>query len=324
MAVKATRGKGTAMLNQPNAKKSLGKRISTEVKRHWQLYVMLILPVTYLIIFAYLPMGGAVIAFKDYSIRGGIWGSDWVGLKHFKNFFTTPDFKVLMRNTLALSLYSLVISFPMPILLALAINEMRGRHYKKVVQMVTYLPYFISTVVLVGIMQNIFSIRTGLVNNIITALGGTAVDFMGKPELFRSLYVWSGVWQGMGYSAVIYIAALASVDTSQVEAAIIDGAGRFARVWNVDIPAIMPTIVIQLILAVGSIMSLGFEKVYLMQNPVNMQFSEIISTFVYKRGLINFQYSYATAVGLFNSVCNLVLIVLANMFSKKVNETSLW
>ena len=324
MAVKATRVKGTVMLNQPNAKKSLGKRISTEVKRHWQLYVMLILPVTYLIIFAYLPMGGAVIAFKDYSIRGGIWGSDWVGLKHFKNFFTTPDFKVLMRNTLALRLYSLVISFPMPILLALAINEMRGRHYKKVVQMVTYLPYFISTVVLVGIMQNIFSVRTGLINNIITAFGGTAVDFMGKPEFFRSLYVWSGVWQGMGYSAVIYIAALASVDTSQVEAAIIDGAGRFARVWNVDIPAIMPTIVIQLILAVGSIMSLGFEKVYLMQNPVNMQFSEIISTFVYKRGLINFQYSYATAVGLFNSVCNLVLIVLANMFSKKVNETSLW
>ena len=324
MAVKATRVKGTVMLNQPNAKKSLGKRISTEVKRHWQLYVMLILPVTYLIIFAYLPMGGAVIAFKDYSIRGGIWGSEWVGLKHFKNFFTTPDFKNLMTNTLALSLYSLIISFPMPILLALAINEMRGRHYKKVVQMVTYLPYFISTVVLVGIMQNIFSVRTGLVNNIIMLFGGKAIDFMGKPGLFRSLYVWSGVWQGMGYSAVIYIAALASVDISQTEAAIIDGAGRFARVWNVDIPAIMPTIVIQLILAVGSIMSLGFEKVYLMQNPVNMQTSEIISTFVYKRGLINFQYSYATAVGLFNSVCNMVLIVLANMFSKRVNETSLW
>ena len=324
MAVRTTGEKGRVMKNQPNAKKSMGKRISVEVKRHWQLYLMLVLPVAYLIIFAYLPMGGAVIAFKDYSIRGGIWGSEWVGLKHFKNFFTTPDFKNLMTNTLALSLYSLIISFPMPILLALAINEMRGRHYKKMVQMVTYLPYFISTVVLVGIMQNIFSVRTGLVNNIITLFGGTAVDFMGKPELFRSLYVWSGVWQGMGYSAVIYIAALASVDISQTEAAIIDGAGRFARVWNVDIPAIMPTIVIQLILAVGSIMSLGFEKVYLMQNPVNMQSSEIISTFVYKRGLINFQYSYATAVGLFNSVCNLVLIVLANMFSKKVNETSLW
>ena len=324
MGVKTTREKGMVMNSRPNAKKSLGKRISVEVKRHWQLYLMLVLPVTYLLIFAYLPMGGAIIAFKDYSIRGGIWGSDWVGLKHFKNFFTTPDFRNLMRNTLILSLYSLIISFPMPILLALAINEMRGRHYKKMVQMVTYLPYFISTVVLVGIMQNIFSVRTGLVNNIITLLGGTAVDFMGKPELFRSLYVWSGVWQGMGYSAVIYIAALASVDISQTEAAIIDGAGRFARVWNVDIPAIMPTIVIQLILAVGSIMSLGFEKVYLMQNPVNMQSSEIISTFVYKRGLIDFQYSYATAVGLFNSVCNLVLIVLANMFSKKVNETSLW
>ena len=324
MAVRTTGEKGRVMKNQPNAKKSMGKRISVEVKRHWQLYLMLVLPVTYLIIFAYLPMGGAVIAFKDYSIRGGIWGSEWVGLKHFKNFFTTPDFKNLMTNTLALSLYSLIISFPMPILLALAINEMRGRHYKKVVQMVTYLPYFISTVVVVGIMQNIFSVRTGLVNNIIMLFGGKAVDFMGKPGLFRSLYVWSGVWQGMGYSAVIYIAALASVDISQTEAAIIDGAGRFARVWNVDIPAIMPTIVIQLILAVGSIMSLGFEKVYLMQNPVNMQTSEIISTFVYKRGLINFQYSYATAVGLFNSVCNMVLIVLANMFSKRVNETSLW
>lgn len=316
MAVRTTGEKGRVMKNQPNAKKSMGKRISVEVKRHWQLYLMLVLPVTYLIIFAYLPMGGAVIAFKDYSIRGGIWGSEWVGLKHFKNFFTTPDFKNLMTNTLALSLYSLIISFPMPILLALAINEMRGRHYKKVVQMVTYLPYFISTVVLVGIMQNIFSVRTGLVNNIIMLFGGKAIDFMGKPGLFRSLYVWSGVWQGMGYSAVIYIAALASVDISQTEAAIIDGAGRFARVWNVDIPAIMPTIVIQLILAVGSIMSLGFEKVYLMQNPVNMQTSEIISTFVYKRGLINFQYSYATAVGLFNSVCNMVLIVLANMFPK--------
>ena len=324
MAVRTTGEKGRVMKNQPNAKKSMGKRISVEVKRHWQLYLMLVLPVTYLIIFAYLPMGGAVIAFKDYSIRGGIWGSEWVGLKHFKNFFTIPDFKNLMTNTLALSLYSLIISFPMPILLALAINEMRGRHYKKVVQMVTYLPYFISTVVLVGIMQNIFSVRTGLVNNIIMLFGGKAIDFMGKPGLFRSLYVWSGVWQGMGYSAVIYIAALASVDISQTEAAIIDGAGRFARVWNVDIPAIMPTIVIQLILAVGSIMSLGFEKVYLMQNPVNMQTSEIISTFVYKRGLINFQYSYATAVGLFNSVCNMVLIVLANMFSKRVNETSLW
>lgn len=305
-------------------KHTLGQTITLDLKRHWQLYVMLLLPVAYLIIFAYVPMGGAVIAFKDYSIRKGVWGSDWVGLKHFKNFFTTPDFKTLLRNTLALSIYSLIISFPMPILLALAINELKGRHYKKLVQMVTYLPYFISTVVLVGIMQNIFSVRTGLVNNVITLLGGQATDFMGQPGLFRTLYVWSGVWQGMGYSAVIYIAALAGVDPSQTEAAIIDGAGRFERVWYVDIPTIMPTIVIQLILAIGNVMSVGFEKAYLMQNPVNMQYSEIISTFVYKRGLVNFQYSYATAVGLFNSVCNLVLILLANKICKKISDTSLW
>ena len=324
MAVRTTGEKGRVMKNQPNAKKSMGKRISVEVKRHWQLYLMLVLPVAYLIIFAYLPMGGAVIAFKDYSIRGGIWGSEWVGLKHFKNFFTTPDFKNLMTNTLALSLYSLIISFPMPILLALAINEMRGRHYKKVVQMVTYLPYFISTVVLVGIMQNIFSVRTGLVNNIIMLFGGKAVDFMGKPGLFRSLYVWSGVWQGMGYSAVIYIAALASVDISQTEAAIIDGAGRFARVWNVDIPAIMPTIVIQLILAVGSIMSLGFEKVYLMQTAPNLSTAEVISTYVYKIGLQGQQYSYASAIGLFNNIINFTILILVNQIAGKTTENSLW
>ena len=317
MAVRTTGEKGRVMKNQPNAKKSMGKRISVEVKGHWQLYLMLVLPVTYLIIFAYLPMGGAVIAFKDYSIRGGIWGSEWVGLKHFKNFFTTPDFKNLMTNTLALSLYSLIISFPMPILLALAINEMRGRHYKKVVQMVTYLPYFISTVVLVGIMQNIFSVRTGLVNNIIML-------FVGKPGLFRSLYVWSGVWQGMGYSAVIYIAALASVDISQTEAAIIDGAGRFARVWNVDIPAIMPTIVIQLILAVGSIMSLGFEKVYLMQTAPNLSTAEVISTYVYKIGLQGQQYSYASAIGLFNNIINFTILILVNQIAGKTTENSLW
>ena len=223
-----------------------------------------------------------------------------------------------------LSLYNLVITFPMPIILALAVNELKSKAYKKVVQMVTYMPYFISTVVLVGTMKNIFSPRTGLINNIIALFGGAQTDFMGNPDLFRTMYVWSGVWQGMGYSAVIYIAALANVDSSQVEASLMDGAGRFARVWHVDLPAIMPTIVIQLILAVGSVMSLGYEKVFLMQNPVNTEVSEVISTFVYKRGIAGFQYSYSAAVGLFNSVVNLVLIALANVFAKKVGETSLW
>ena len=303
---------------------SPGAFVANELKRHWQLYVMLILPLTYLIIFAYIPMGGVIIAFKDYSIRGGIWGSDWVGFEHFINFFKTPDFVKLLRNTLILSLYNLVITFPMPIILALAVNELKSKAYKKVVQMVTYMPYFISTVVLVGTMKNIFSPRTGLINNIIALFGGAQTDFMGNPDLFRTMYVWSGVWQGMGYSAVIYIAALANVDSSQVEASLMDGAGRFARVWHVDLPAIMPTIVIQLILAVGSVMSLGYEKVFLMQNPVNTEVSEVISTFVYKRGIAGFQYSYSAAVGLFNSVVNLVLIALANIFAKKVGETSLW
>lgn len=295
-----------------------------DFRKHWQLYVLLIPPLVYLVLFAYVPMAGTVIAFKDFSIRRGIWGSQWVGFRHFKNFFGTPDFARLLKNTLILSLYNLTVGFPMPIILALAVNELKSHYYKKFVQMVTYLPYFISTIVLVGIMQNIFSVRTGLVNNIISAFGGTPIDFMGQSGLFRSLFVWSGVWQGMGYSAVIYIAALAGVDMSQTEASIIDGAGRFARVWHVDIPAIMPTIVIQLILAFGSIMSIGFEKVILMQNPVNERISEIIPTFVYKRGLLNVQYSYATAVGLFNSVCNLVLISIANAMTKKLGEVSLW
>ena len=305
-------------------RKTLPGIIGDELKRHWQLYVMLLLPVIYLTIFCYVPMGGAVIAFKDFSIRKGIWGSNWVGLKNFISFFKTPDFKRLLTNTLILSVYSLVISFPMPIVLALAINEIRGRLFKKSVQMITYMPYFISVVVLVGIMANIFSVRTGFVNNVIGLLGGTRTDFMGIPALFRSMYVWSGVWQTMGYGAVIYIAALSSVDPSLTEAAICDGAGRIFCVLNVDIPTILPTIVIQLILAIGGIMSIGFEKVFLMQNPINTPISEIIATFVYKRGLTNFQYSYAAAVGLFNSVVNLILILGANAFARRVNDTSLW
>ncbi len=295
-----------------------------ELKKHWQLYLMLVLPLVYLVLFAYVPMLGNIIAFKDYSIRKGIWGSKWVGFKYFSDFFRTPDFKTLLINTLALSFYSILVSFPMPIILAVSVNSLKSRFFGKTVQMVTYLPYFISTIVLVGIMQNIFSVRTGLINNIIQVLGGTPIDFMGRPDLFRSMYVWSGVWQGMGYSAVIYIAALTGVDQSQIEASIIDGANRFQRVIHVDLPAIRSTIAIQLILAIGSIMSIGFEKVFLMQNPVNLQLSEIIATFVYKRGIINVRYSYATAVGLFNSVCNLVLITTANKITKKLSDTSLW
>ena len=298
--------------------------IAREFRKRWQLYLMLLLPVAYIIIFHYGPMAGATIAFKDFRIKRGVWGSPWVGMQHFKSFFSTPNFWLLLKNTLLLSLYSLAVTFPIPILLALAVNECAGRGYRKVVQMVTYMPYFISTVVLVGMMLNFFSLRTGFVNNIVTLLGGTATNYMGVPSLFRHMYVWSGVWQTAGYSAVIYIAALASVDSSLVEAAIIDGAGRMKRVWHIDIPTILPTIVILLILAVGNIMGIGFEKVYLMQNPINLDVSEIISTFVYKRGLTQFQYSYASAVGVFNSVINLILILIANAFATKVGQTRLW
>lgn len=295
-----------------------------DARKNWQLYLMLLLPVAYIIIFAYVPMGGATIAFKDFRIKKGVWGSPWVGMQYFVDFFTTPNFGMLLKNTLILSLYSLVVSFPFPILLALAINECSSKGYRKTVQMITYAPYFISTVVLVGIMNNFFSLRTGFINSVAKLIGAEQVNYLGISGLFRHMYVWSGVWQSAGYSAVIYIAALASVDYSLVEAAQIDGAGRLRRIWHIDIPTILPTIVIQLILAVGSIMGIGFEKVYLMQNPINMDVSEIIATFVYKRGMTQFQYSYATAVGLFNSVINLVLIVLANLFASKVGSTSLF
>ncbi len=300
------------------------KRKPFRFARQWQLYVLLILPVTYIIVFHYVPMAGNIIAFKDFSMRLGSWGSPWVGFKHFRTFLNTPDFALLLRNTLALSLYGLLAGFPVPILLALAIHEIQRRFYKRSVQLIVYIPYFISTVVVVGIMMNMFAMRTGLVNNLLTALGFSSINFMGELGMFRSFYVWSGVWQSAGYNAIVYLAALSAVDSEQVEAAVIDGVNRFQRVWHVDLPAIMPTIVILLILAIGNIMSVGFEKVFLMQNPMNLDHSEIISTFVYKKGLKNYQYSYSTAVGLFNSVINLILISAANFTCRRIGGTSLW
>ena len=285
---------------------------------------MLLLPLAYLIIFSYVPMANLVIAFQDYSVRRGVLGSEWVGLKHFEKIFSTPIFGQLLRNTLALSVYSFLAGFPMPILLALALNETRNKAFMKTIQSITYAPYFLSTVVVVSIMIQFFHTRTGLVNNVIQALGGTPRNFMGEAESFRHLYVWSGVWKSTGYSAVLFMASLASVDPSLHEAAILHGANRVQRVWHVDLPTILPTIVISMILSLGSLMSLGYEKAYLMQNDLNSAVSEILSTYVYKRGLQDIQYSYSTALGLFNSVCNLVLICMANFIARHVGETSLW
>ncbi len=303
-------------------KKKWGLR--EDIQKRWQLYLMLLLPVLYIAIFCYVPMGGIVIAFKNYSFRKGIMGSEWVGLKYFMQFFTNPDMARLLRNTLVISIYQLLASFPAPIILALALHIIGGNRFKKFMQSLTYAPYFISTVVLVGIVLQCLHLNIGVVNSILDFLGLARIDFMGRASYFRHIYVWSGVWQVTGYSAIIYIAALGNVDQSLVEASQIDGANRLQRIHIVELPALKPIITIQLILAIGSIMGVGFEKVYLMQNNLNLPVSEIISTYVFKRGLRDMQYSFATAVGLFNSVVNFILLFAANKLSQKFGETSLW
>ena len=297
-----------------------GKRI----KKHWQFYLLVLLPVAYLIIFKYVPMGGVLIAFKEYNVVQGIWDSPWVGLKYFEQFLESPYFWNYIRNTIVVSLYGLAVGFPAPILLALLLNEIRNGWFKKTVQMVTYAPYFISTVIMVSIVIVALSPNVGMVNNVLRLFGFEGIDFMGRPELFKSMYVWSDVWQFTGYGAIIYIAALAGVNPELYEAAKVDGATRFQKIWNIDLPSIFPVMVILLILNVGSMMSVGFEKMYLMQNPLNLESSEIISTYVYKVGLLNANFSFSTAIGLFNSVINLFLIVTVNAIARRLSESSLW
>jgi putative aldouronate transport system permease protein len=268
-------------------------------------------------------MYGLQIAFKDYNMRLGYWASKWAGLKHFKLFMTSFYFPRLMINTIGVSLYSIVAGFFPPIILAVFLNECRLTAMKKTVQMITYAPHFLSTVVVVSILQQVLS-YSGLLNSAITFFGGDAVDFLGKAPLFKSLYVWSGIWQGTGYSAIIYLAALAGINPELHEVAQIDGANIWQRIWHVDIPGILPTAVMLLILSTAGILNVGFEKVYLMQNPLNMSASDVISTYTYRVGLVNMNYSFATAVGLFQSVVSFAFMIAVNRISKKVTETSLW
>jgi ABC-type polysaccharide transport system permease subunit len=293
-------------------------------RRHWQLYLLIIVPMAYFIIFKYIPISNAVIAFKDYSPVKGPWGSEWVGFKNFDLFFHNPMFWTLLRNTFILALYLVLATFPIPIILAIALNEIRNGVFKRTVQLVTYAPYFISTVVVVSMTVLALSPRLGFVNDAIGLFGIPAVDFLGDPDYFRHIYVWSDVWQTTGYSAVIYLAALAGIDPALHESARIDGAGRIQRILNVDLPGIMPTAVIILVLGVGNIMSIGFEKVFLLQNPLNLAQSEIIATYVYKTGLINADFSMATAIGLFNSVINLFLLLGVNFAAKRITGNGLW
>ncbi|MFY9176963.1 MAG: ABC transporter permease subunit [Caldicoprobacterales bacterium] len=301
-------------------------RLLLDLKKCWQLYVLFILPLAYVIIFKYIPMYGAQIAFKDYKFTLGIGGSPWAGFKHFERFFKSHEFWNLMKNTLGISIYNLVAGFPFPIILAILLNYARSTKFKKTVQMVTYAPYFISTVVMVSMILQFLSPRVGIINIMRELLGLEAINFMAVPEYFKSIYVWSGIWQGTGYGAIIYLAALAGIDPTLHEAAIVDGANKLQRIRHIDLPGIMPTAVILLILNTGQILNTGFEKILLMQNPMNMRTSEVIDTFVYQVGLASqtVNYSYPTAVGLFKSVVNLFLIAVVNKIAERLGGSTLW
>lgn len=294
--------------------------------RHRQLYLLLLFPIVYLILFKYVPMFGAQIAFRHYRVNLGIWGSPWVGLENFLKFFKSSQFTRVLGNTLRLSLYSLLAGFPLPVALALMLNALRNVRVKRLVQNLTYLPYFISTVVLVGMLFQIFNTQKGVYGVAYQALADhLAPDIMAKPNGFVHLYVWSDVWKNLGWGSIIYIAALASVDQELHEAALLDGATRLQRIVHIDIPAILPTIIITLLLRCGQIMNIGFEKAYLMQNNLNLRASEVISTYVYKVGLTaTGNYSYATAIDMFNSIVNLVVLTLMNSLSRRVSDSSIW
>ncbi len=295
------------------------------MKKNWLLYVFLLPAIVYMIAFKYVPMYGIQIAFKDYTPAKGFSDSEWVGLKWFIKFINTPRFWQILKNTLSLSLYSLVLNFPLPIALALILNNVQNQKWKKFAQTVTYMPHFLSTVVMVGMISVFFSPRSGFVNTLLSYFGGSGnTYFMGIPKYFPHLYVWSGVWKGMGWGSVIYMAALAGVDPSLHEAAMIDGANKFKRIIHIDLPSIMPTMITMLILKCGDVMSVGYEKVYLMQNDLNISTSEVVSTYVYKMGLMRQQYSYSSAIGLFENVISFILLVTVNKIVKKLSGSGLW
>ncbi|HEY8421023.1 MAG TPA: ABC transporter permease subunit [Thermoclostridium sp.] len=294
------------------------------IKESWRLYVLLLPAVLYLAIFHYAPIYGLQIAFKDFVPSLGITGSKWVGLKHFKYFISSPQFPILMRNTLLLSVYSLIFTFPLPIILALMLNETRSVVLKKTVQNITYAPHFISTVVLCGMVIIFLSPSSGVINTFLKMLGHEPVDFMTKEQYWRSIYIISGIWKNTGWSSIIYLAALSGVDPQLYDAAHIDGASRLQRIWHINIPGIIPTAVLLFIMNCGQIMSVGFEKVYLLQNSLNLPVSEVISTYVYKTGLLGAKFSYTSAIGLFNSVINVTLLLIVNKISSKVSDIMLF
>ena len=296
----------------------------SKMARDWQWYLLLAPAIVYFAIFSYGPMYGVQIAFKDFRASRGIWGSAWVGFTQFERFFNSYYFWDLIRNTMVISVYGLIVGFPLPIILALCINELKNGRFKSTIQTVTYAPHFISTVVFCGMIIAFLRPTTGVINNIIMLFGGKKTAFLSDPIAFPSIYVWSDVWQNVGWGSIIYLATLSGIDVALYEAATIDGATRFQRVKYINIPLLIPIIVTLLILNSGRVLSVGYEKTLLLQNNLNLKTSEVISTFVYKSGLLQAQYSFSAAVGLFNSVINIFILFFVNKISQTVSENSLW
>jgi ABC-type polysaccharide transport system permease subunit len=304
--------------------RTVSNRFLTAMKKYWQLYLLLLPAAVLLVWFRYMPMGGLLLAFKDYSIRGGFLSGPWVGLDNFRDFFSYFRFPQLVSNTLVLSLYKIAASFPLPIMLAISLNELRNNKVKRVVQTATYAPYFISVVIVVGIAMQLLATHTGLINNILALFGGERVNFLSKPGSFRHVFVITDIWQATGYTAILYIASLASVDPSLYEAAGIDGANRWKKIWYIDLPNIVPTATILFILEAGRVMDLSFEKVILLQNPANLVSSEVLTTYIYKMGITEGRFDFAAAGTMFNSVVNLALILTVNKIARKVGDEGLW
>lgn len=299
------------------------RKLLLRIRKHWLLYMMLVIPTVLFFVFNYIPMYGIIIAFEDYTFRGGYFGSDFVGLKHFIHYVSGANFGRLISNTIILSLYGWVVGFLSNVIFALMINEMRCEKYRKVVQMISYLPHFISTVVIVSMLYQLFSLR-GLVNNIIELIGGKRISFFNTAGSFRHMYVWSDVWNGVGYGSVLYVSALSKVDTTLYESAQIDGANRLHKIWYIDLPSILPTMSIMLILGISNIMNVGLEKTQLMQTSVNLSVSQNIAIYTYDVGIVKRQYSYSTAVGLFNSLINIGMLFMGNVIAKRLTGTGLF
>ena len=310
----AAKGKNPSLDLKTLQRKSLGKRI----RESWQLYLLLLIPIVITIIYKYIPMYGIQIAFRDYKPRQGFFGSQWVGWQWFERFFTAPNFRRMILNTIKLSVFGLLWSFPVPIILSLAVNQIRFKRYKRVVQTVLYAPHFISIMVVCGMIRIFLSPYGGLIN----LITGGQVDFMTIPEAFRTIYISSGIWQDAGWGMIIYLATLSAVDPGLYEAAKIDGASMFQRILNIDIPELLPMIILQLIMSASGIMSVGFEKVFLLQTELNKAASDVIAVYVYQQGIVDHMYSYSTAIGLFNTVINIVLLIVVNKIAKKTADIS--